>query len=304
MNALETLTRLVELDTFCEADLRYCFVSADKKPLKVDGTAARPNHVEDFSSLKVLCQCDDIESYAGIGISVQASHVCAIDVDKCFSKPFDLSSADDRAKDIIDMFKDKAYIEFSFSGKGLRVLFRHALIKDYAVKYYIKNDKNSIEYYQPSSSYRYVTVTGMTIADNKIDSVYDLRHTLTTFLDKYMQRPVAFVRDVVTEKTETRSLDELLKAVRRLYLKNMKFQDLWFKQAPGSGKNESQLDFHLLSELFEQITQDKDLLRQVFEASPYFKSKDRKHLNKWYGQDYRYYDFVYSHIVGKYRNDI
>ena len=38
------------------------------------------------------------------------------------------------------------------------------------------------------------------------------------------------------------------------------------------------------------------MLKKIFENSPYFKSKDQKHMRKWDYQDFRYYDYIYDHL--------
>lgn len=292
MNALTTLEKIVNTH-LCEEDLKYCLVSSNKHPLKIDGTPARPNTLTDFVDLTELVKCENLEDYAGIGISVQASNICAIDVDHCFSTALDITSADSRAKDILERFKDIAYCEFSFSGKGLRVLFKHSVIDDYSLKYYIKNEKFGIEYYQPNTSYRYVTITGNAIADNSLNMVSD---ELTDFLNTYMLREVRKSSEVITQIEETRSYEELMRLVKVTYLKNNVFQEAWFAEAPGSGKDESEKDYFLIAYLYENITQDKELLRQIFETSPYFKSKDSHHIYKWNNQEHRYYNYVYNTI--------
>lgn len=298
MSALETLERIAANPHLATLDLRYCLVAEDKVPHTWKGSRARPNAREDFCSLEELCLSEKLDLFAGVGISVVDSKVCAIDVDKCFSIPFSEASGDDRAKDIISMFEGEAYIEFSFSGKGLRILFFAKDIPDYSEKYYIKNDRNKIEYYQPGNTARYVTLTGMAIRDNALDAMSD-ESVLLAFLDKYMARPKNTLKRALTHEIEgndERSLDELLRRVKSLYLRDMEFQELWFGEAPGSGKNESQMDYHLALILAREITTDKEKLRELFESSPYFKSKDAKHMTKWFYNDYRYWDYIYDHI--------
>lgn len=295
MNALDTLIKIAEIDTLYDANLRYCLVGVDKRPYKIDGTSARPNTISDFVDFDKLMSCNNLQDYAGIGISIQGSNICAIDIDHCFTESNNVDTADERAKTAIEMFKDKAYIEFSFSGTGLRILFRHNLIDDYSEKYYIKNDKTNIEFYQPSNSYRYVTITGNVLYDNNIDTSDDLDETLFAFLNKYMVRRIKIKHDK-TEITDDASIDELMKKVKHLYRINIRFQSLWFGKAPGSGSNESQLDYHLLAELYENITHDKEKLRLIFEQSPYFKSKDSKHLYKWNYNDFRYFEYMYNEL--------
>lgn len=294
MKAIDVIEKLID-KSIINANLKFCLVTEDKKPIRIDGQAARPNKVEDFVSFEELCQSNNIVDYAGIGISIQASNVCAIDVDKCFARPNDITSADERAKYFLDLFKDIAYCEFSFSGTGLRIIFRQIPIENYSDKYYIKNETFKIEYYQPGKSFRYVTITGNSIYDNTIDTKEDISETINMFLNKYMVRQITY-HTVNTTSEETRTYDELLKLVKKHYRTNPIFQNLWFTSAPGSGKDESERDYHLVAYLYENITQDKELLKQLFEASDFFKTKDWHHINKWTNQNFRYFEYLYNTI--------
>ena len=294
MNAIDVIAKLSEKSIIL-SDLRYCLVDANKHPFKIDNQPARPNIVDDFVSFEKLLDNDKLETYAGIGISIQASNVCAIDVDHCFSIPNDVSSGDERAQYFLDMFKDVAYCEFSFSGTGLRILFRHSVIDNYTSKYYIKNEKYQVEYYQPGKSFRYVTLTGNSIYDNNIESQNDISDKLYSFLNKYMERQFT-VHSVNTDAFENRSFDELMKITRKFYLKDIIFQNLWFTPAPGSGKDESERDYHLVAYIYENITQDHDMIKQIFEQSKFFKTKDYKHVRKWTNQDGRYFEYLYDTI--------
>lgn len=294
MNVLEIIDRLSNTNV-ANAGLKYCLVDEFKRPFKIDNNPARTNVNEDFVDIEELLQCTDLDRYAGVGISIQASNVCAIDVDDCFSVPFDKSSADERAQYVIDLFDKYAYCEFSFSGKGLRVLFRQPVIQNYSTKYYIKNAKHHVEYYQPSNSFRYVTLTGVTIADNAVDNCH-VETQLTTFLDKFMQRQIKSYA-VNTVAIETRSDDEVKCALRVQLFNNGRFRDVWFGKAPGSGRDESERDFYLMSVLFENVTQDKALIKQLFESSEFFKTKDFHHIRKWESQNHRYFNYLYDLMV-------
>ena len=298
MSALDTLERIVTNDYLYNYPFRYCLVGDDKIPYSINGSRAHPNCGEDFCSLDELLTSQDLAKYAGIGVSIIESKICAIDVDKCFKEPFDIESGDERSKDIIEMFKDTAYIEFSFSGKGLRILFVADDIPNYAETFYIKNDKNKIEYYQPGNTARYVTITGRYIYNNNFHLKANTS-LIYNFLNKYMQRPKISLKPRIKcdlQGNNALTLNELLKKVKSLYLTDIEFQELWFATAPGSGSNESQLDFHLLTILYNKIVEDKEKLRELFEASPYFATKDKKHLNKWYYGNYRYFEYIYSHL--------
>lgn len=292
MSAFDVVCKIYDLGLY-KSNLKYCLVNDKKLPYTYEEVLARPNILSDFVDFETLLRCKNLGSYAGVGVSIQASNICAIDVDHCFSIKNDVSSADERAKNILEIFKDKAYCEFSFSGTGLRIFFRHSTLENYADKYYIKNANNSIEFYQPSKSYRYVTITGNCIYDNETTNVDD--STLISFLDKYMLRQLK-KKEKVVHIVSKKELKELLVDVKRLYFKNSTFQDLWFSRAPGSGKDESERDYQILALLYENITQDKEMIRQIFETSPYFKSKDSKHYNKWMASDYRYFEYMFSRI--------
>ena len=294
MSATEAIEKITST-SIAFAGLKFCLVDSVKLPFRTDGKPARSNVAADFVDLEELLKYKSLDKYAGIGISIQASKVCAIDVDKCFKVKNDINSADERALEILALFKDCAYCEFSFSGTGLRVLFKHDVIEDYSKTWYIKNSKFELEFYQPSKSYRYVTLTGNVIADN-FNSNSDCDKPLRQILDKYMKKQVvAYACNTVA--TETRSYEELMDLVRIHRFQNARFRDCWCFNAPGSGKDESERDFFMMSYLFENITQDKDLIKQIFESSDFFKTKDRKHIWKWTSNDYRYFNYLYNLIA-------
>lgn len=293
MTALSVIESIGANDYLRKADfLRYCFVNKQKVPFQYNGTdSARPNVSSDFVPLGQLDLAKAAE-FAGVGVSIQASGICAIDIDKCFRVPFDLSTADGRAQDIINIFGDKTYIEFSFSGTGLRILFRAAPISDYEKRYYIKNSRTQCEYYYPQGSNRYVTVTGRTIIYAGINFLPEA--ILKAFLDTYMIRPVKSVSGSAREPIQGDRNNLLLHFLRT----NKSFQDNWFDKAPGSGSNESERDFFLLKFIFENITNNQEEAKTIFEESPFFKSKDQKHIYKWTRADNRYFNYLYNVISG------
>lgn len=293
MTALEVVERLKN-KSIISSNLKYCLVDSNKHPYKLDETPARTNVVEDFVDFETLSKSTNLNKFAGIGISIQASNICAIDVDHCFAIANDVTSGDERAKYCLEKFKDVAYCEFSFSGTGLRILFKHPLIENYSDKWYIKNEKSQIEYYQPNKSYRYVTVTGNTIVDNDITVEHDMTNMLFEFLDKYMIRNFIHFDVQTVSKEETRSYEELMQLVKKQYRLDMSFQNLWFTPAPGSGKDESERDYHLVCYLYEHITQNKDLIKRIFESSVFFKTKDSKHIYKWTNGEGRYFNYLYE----------
>ena len=123
MKAIDVLNNIIQNDNLLKYPFKYCLVSSMKVPFTINGTVARPNVINDFVDISKLVESKVINNFDGIGISIKGSNICAIDIDKCFTEPFNLSTGDSRAIDIINLFKDNAYIEFSFSGKGLRIFF-------------------------------------------------------------------------------------------------------------------------------------------------------------------------------------
>lgn len=292
---LDFASDIINNENLISANLKGCFVDYNKRPFKANGVPARPNKVEDFVSLYDLIDCDNIVDYRGIGISIQASNISAIDVDHCFSIPFDVSSGSGKAKDLINLFNKSAYIEFSFSGTGLRILFRHNLIDNYELNYYIKNSKEGIEFYQPGRSFRYVTITGQTICNNPISSVND--ELIDIFLNQYMKRSPIKIESSVNVNDEVKSKDELMVCIKKAYLKDFRFQDLWFSKAPGSGKDESERDYKIILYIYANITKDRKSIKDLFETSPFFKSKDSKHMYKWKKNNNAYFYYIYDKLM-------
>jgi putative DNA primase/helicase len=295
MSAIDTLQSIANSELI-NYDFRYCLVDKSKIPYQIYGNEAKTNIAEHFVPFEQLMDSPMLtrKKIVGIGISIQASNVCAIDVDDCFANAFDISSVDDRGKNILELFEDIAYCEFSFSGHGMRILFLHDVIEDYASKYYIKNSKQQIEYYQPSCSNRFVTVTGRYLSNKPIQHHASLDLVLNEFLESYMLRPEREAKEDVADNIT--DFETALNKTKMLYFKNQRFQDLWFSDAPGPGKDESEKDFHIIALLYENVTTDAETIRKLFETSPYYKSKDAQHLQKWQNNNYRYFNYIYSHL--------
>lgn len=284
MSALDTLYNIVENDNLNLLSLKCCLVDENKIPYTVNNVRCRPNTEEDFCDLYELINCSNINKYKGIGFSINFSGISAIDIDKCFFVPFNINSISQKAKDILEIFND-CYCEFSFSGTGIRILFTVDCKKGYKDSYYIKNSKENIEFYNPSFSYRYVTVTGIPIKNNKVKKIpYE---QLEIFLNRYMKKPTS--EKLMSFVKGEKSIDDLLVDVRKLYFKNDRFQEVRFKKAPGSGKNESEIDYELICYLYQYITKDIEQIKQIFMESPFYKSKDNKHVYKFTNNNYKYF---------------
>lgn len=288
------------------ANFKYClvkYINEKKIPFTVEGKWACSNKMEDFVTLDEIEKVENLDQYAGLGTSVQASKVCGVDIDHCVNEPFNKDTINNYARGIIDMFKDFAYIEFSFSGTGIRMFFRDDNVFGHGTIYFIKNESNHTEYYQPGDeqcgvSNRFLTVTGVTLYNNPIDSPVKHTEIIKEFLEKYMKRPVPiFKHDYASEEiVDERSIETLKKNLFNWMIIDSNLAELWFHPAPGSGSDESERDFHLCQTIYNKVTKDKDKIRTLFEMSDFYKSKDFKHLKKWEARDHRYYNLIYDRI--------
>lgn len=302
MTALDVLNNILKNKNLTNYDFKYCLVDDNKHPFTIKETFARPNKEEDFVSLEELYFIDlnILNKYRGLGISIQASLICGIDIDHCVEEPFNKNTINDFGKTIVDLFKNFAYIEFSFSGTGIRIFFKTDPLKNYSNLYYTKNSKLNLEYYYPENSARYLTITGKTIYDNPIKKLNLLEQSIfLDFINKYMKRDVVLHNKENLNYEEKRSLTQLLKLVKFNYFKDNNFQNLWFNPAPGSGFDESERDYHLVAYLYDNITRNKERIKSLFEESNFFKTKDYQHKKKWNYNNYRYFNYLYDKIDQK-----
>src|SRR5574344_2529348 len=244
MSAIDCLERISNTSLML-SDLQYCLLDSNKLPFQINGEPARSNDNSTFVSYEKLLSCNNLDYYTGVAISVQASNVCAVDIDHCLLKPNNFTTMSDLAKDVVNMFKEFGYVESSFSGLGIRILFNQACIKDYKQNYYLKNSKLGLEYYQFDQPGRYVSVTGNYFINNGLDCKSDHTDIIKAFLEKYMKRPFKVLSNTNSSfEKDSRSIDLLMNKVKYKYLTDTAFQDLWFDPAPGHGSNESERDYH------------------------------------------------------------
>lgn len=294
MSALDCIDRIADT-SLVNSKLKFCLIDGNKLPFQINGQPARSNDNSTFVDFASLLQCQNLELYEGIGISVQASEICAVDIDHCLDVANDFSTMSDLAKEIVDMFKDFAYVEASFSGFGIRILTRQQCMPDYKRKYYLKNSKIHLEYYQYDQAGRYVSLTGNCFIDNNID---DFSHfdVIEAFLEKYMKRPHELNENTNATFKDDRSIEQLMKLVKAKYRKDNQFQDLWFDNAPGSGSNESERDYKMVATLYEDITQDPNRILELFMQSKFYKTKDYKHIHKFTRDNYKYFWYLFRVI--------
>jgi hypothetical protein len=109
-----------------------------------------------------------------------------------------------------------------------------------------------------------------------------------------MKRPI--VKKETVDVNSEIDFDTLMKKIKYHYHKYYDFQNLWFTSAPGSGKDESERDYRLVTYIYTNITQSKELIKRIFEESEFFKTKDKKHIYKWTNNNYRYFNYLYKRI--------
>ena len=296
MNAVDNIEAVLRTNNEFLLNLKYC-LHINKVPYRYDGAFARPNQEGDFVSLEEIMNNHlkgklDLYRYNGLGISCKANNLIAIDVDHCFSKELDFSSIDERGKRIYEMFKGLGYIEFSFSGTGMRILLNTSIIpENYSDTYYIKNSKNQVEFYD-ENSIRYVTITGNYI-NNDLPVKEPSKDIIKCFLDEFMLKPKSSSTSI-EESVDDSSIEDLMKEVRIHLISDPSFQHNWYTKAPGFNSNESERDYFLIAYIINHITTDRNKVREIIEKSPFYNSKDKAHINKWKRNNYYYYNFQFD----------
>jgi len=212
---------------------------------------------------------DKNEMTGGLGLGIFNGY-SAIDIDHCRDK--ESGKLSDMAKDIIDYCN--SYTEISPSGTGVRIIFKTNSVID-KNNYYVNNSKLGLEIYISDNTNKFVTITGNVIYPNDIREV-NIDYVLDTYMRKNANKEHVYTNAQVDRR--------IIKALQ----KDKKLIKLWNTVAPGSGANESELDLALCNKLAFYVEGDADKINQAFIESPYFKSKDENHKNKWIERnDYR-----------------
>ena len=287
-NGNDLLANLRYGDSFC--------IHVDKVPM------AKSNDIRTFTTFteakKLLAKAQQTYKGKNVGLGFGLfGPFCGIDIDHCVNDDGIIS---DTASRIMDMF-DGAYMELSPSGTGVHIIF-HTFTKYQKgyQKYFTKmnaeacktngfSDIGGLEFYQGFVDSRYLTLTGNCISPGKDNDHTFGKEKIEKFLETYMFKPQPTAP--VTPPVEFDSSDDEDKAWIKWALQKRKPQDLmadWTKTASGSGGTESEDDLRFCQDLAFWCNKNKEVMRAIFEASPYFKSKDQDHLDKWNNrEDYR-----------------
>jgi len=203
----------------------------------------------------------------GLGLGI-FNGFSAVDIDHC--RDPQNGAVSEMAQDIIDYLQ--SYTEISPSGTGIRIVFRTntPLNKE---EYYINNRERGLEIYVSDQTNKFVTITGNALYPSEIREV-DIQY----ILDKYMKKavtPATTEQVTITDGVyDPRKLEKALQKDQHLI-------ELWNGVAPGSGKNESELDLALCSKLAFYLNCNFEAIKSLFMSSPYYVSKDDKHKKKW-----------------------
>lgn len=247
----------------------------------VHGTLAKSNDKNTFYSFmtvlkhsqKYLKFSQDGKQIGGIGLGI-FNGFSAIDIDHCVDVNGNISSM---ALEIIDYCQ--SYTEFSPSGTGIRIIFKTDFKNFDKIKYYTNNQKIGLEVYIEGATNKFVTMTGNVYYSSNIATV-DIEYILNKYMLK--NQPKQKVNE------ETGEIIDFEFDIDKFLLKDSKLNELWNAQASGSYGNESETDLALCNKLAFYCRKNYDLIEEYFERSPYFKSKDDKHKNKWLTRkDYR-----------------
>jgi putative DNA primase/helicase len=219
----------------------FC-VHKDKVP--IHGT-----HVDDMSTYHTFSECQKLmASDEGLGIGM-FGNLCGIDIDHCIDNGI-ISPA---AQGILDYFEG-AYVEKSFSGTGIHLLFFCKEQHKYQ-KYYTKmNEKHlqdkgiigigGLELYQGKVDNRYLTLTGNIIPTDRPGNYTVSPEKIVAFLEKYFKRPVISTPSPVVF-TSSDDEDKAWIKWALLQRKPDKLLACWFKHPTGSGGTESEDDLIL-----------------------------------------------------------
>ena len=186
---------IVNIPQSLQRDGLFCYYRlklrpGNDKPAKIPynprtGTPAKSTDPSTFGAYS------DVQNYAeagydGIGVGI-FGHIAAIDIDHCIEIGSDGKPAlTEMAHDIVGMMQG-AYMEYSPSGRGVRIL---CLVPDGFVydkgTFLINNQQRGLEIYVAGATGKYVSVTGNTWTPG-VD-LSDQSNQLRAVMDKYMRR--------------------------------------------------------------------------------------------------------------------
>lgn len=255
-----------------------------KKPLKANGYFAKPNDLNDWIPYNDIVA--SLKQNEGIGILLNGK-LCCIDIDHCIN---DNIISNDVANDLIELLK--SYTEQSQSGTGIHILFYVDIEEQNQIDYdKFMHHSKSIEFYCGTRTTRYICLTGNRINDYDIKQInFDV---VMQILEKYCKRP----QQIIESKADAQQINNIVvndpmndaEFLKIGLSKDSELQQLCNDTAHTYNDNESESsqDIKLFNKLAYWCNCNRDLMIQAFEGTPYFKTKDKKHLDKWARADYQ-----------------
>lgn len=244
----------------------------------VTKTLAKSNNKNTFHSyqqiLPFLSEYYQIDEsgkiLGGLGLGIFNGY-SAIDIDDCRDpKSGELSAL---ANDVIQFCS--SYTEISPSGKGIRIILKTPTLINKET-HYINNRNNGLEIYISDNTNKYVTITGNVLYNNDIAEI-----DISYIVDRYMKKNTNQAA-TIQPTIDAEILEDVDIKLRNALRYNPRLKELWENKAPGSGSNESELDQSLCNSLAFVFEGNYPAIEQAFIKSPYFLSKDDKHVKKWY----------------------
>ena len=236
-----------------------------KVPYQVTGKKAQSNNASTWTDYATVCKHQ--ERFDGIGfVFTPGDLYTGIDLDDCIID----GKVQPWAKEILDRFQGKAYMEVSPSGKGIKIWTLAKLPADAKNRVYLQgNTGAAIEAYNRG---RYFTVTGRgkyTIGDGQAACDW--------LVEKYLKKSTpapAPARPPVTDTRSTTEIEQLIDNSRQRDKYHALMQGNWQSQGYGS---HSEGDLGLIS-LLCFWTQDARHLDAIFRQSGLYRAKwDEKH---------------------------
>ena len=205
----------------------------------------------------------------GLGLGV-FNGFSAIDIDTCRNPV--TGELNDLAKDIIDFCQ--SYTEISPSGEGIRIILKTNTEID-KTTHYINNRNIGLEIYISENTNKFVTLTGNVLFPNEITEL-----DISYIIEKYMKKNqrASSTKDI---QLDVELLSDYDQRLQRALKYNGKLREVWEKQAPGAGADESETDLSLCNRLAFIFEGNYNAIETAFTQSPYFQSKDNDHKEKW-----------------------
>lgn len=254
---------------------KFCFTAVGEKKPRDIITYAPIGANEINRTYREALESKHLRYANCIGLKV-GNGISAIDIDDCITAEGVIA---DHAIEIIHHVK--SYTEYSPSGRGVRILFRAGTKFD-RTKWMIKNPKFKVEYYdaddQEANGGRMVRLSGNVAFD------YDFRTADTLdILNKYLFR--------VKIESEVESVSGDVNPYKVKFISALTRRDPDYVTLYGRafhGQSESEWDMYLVKLLY-RLTTNRNEVKQLFEGTYYYNTKDKRHMDKWHNGYYANY---------------